>query len=785
MLPAVIRFDNIAHAWVWLLLALAGAVLLFRTYAKIFARSERKLTWVLLGLRGMGLAALLLALAKPTWTRDVTEVAAGHVAVVLDNSVSMQLASGGEGPRYDAAKRAVQSIERSLSDDKSSPAVAVDLFDVQGQRLSDGPPEKPRVRSTDLVRAVSQAVTHLRSKLLLGVIVISDGAANVGSKDARALAELRVSVNTIGFPTDPQTGSLDLAARVVKSDKSVIVHNATAVDVQVKKSGGPATTATVSIQRGRDQVTTREVSLPTGQTDQTVNLQFTPSETGSFVYTASVAGVSGERRLANNREHFPLQVNAEPIRVFYVDGFLRYEYRFLVAALKDDPDVSLISVVRRLNPERTDTAATEPLLTAERLRSLDVVILGDMEADMLTTGDYQALTDWVQTGKSLLLLGGYRSFGPDGFRSTPLADALPIVFATDGPTQSEKPFVLSITDDGWRRYPMFKLSGDRVKDEAFWSAAPPLAGSSLVSRAKPGADVLAVNSQLQIEGQPAVVLAAQRYGQGHTVVFTADTTWRWSRLPRVAGQADTLYTRFWSQTIRWLAGREQDSKRTPLVVSTDRPDYEVGKTVGIRVVRQAIDVGVPASAGSDRLKAGLPPGQTTEKVGEITDIYVPGMKEALARLAAELQVGEITAEVVDETGTSLAVPLRANSAEPRVFLGSFTPSAGGRYELHATLTTKSGDPHANQTTEFLVHGDDLELADAGTDSKHLQAIASATGGAYHDITQAASVVDQIERRERKLTRTETTELWDSPALFLLFLAAVTVEWVLRRRWQLV
>jgi uncharacterized membrane protein len=615
------------------------------------------------------------------------------------------------------------------------------------------------VRSTDLVRAVSQAVTHLRSKLLVGVIVISDGAANVGPKDARALAELRVPVNTIGFPTDQQAGSLDLTARVVKSDKSVIVNNATAVDVQVTKSGGPATTASVSIQRGRDQVTTRDVSLPAGQAEQTVSLQFTPSETGGFVYTAAVAAASGERQLANNREHFPLQVNAEPIRVFYVDGFLRYEYRFLVAALKDDPDVSLISVVRRLNPERTDMSATEPLLTAERLKSLDVVILGDMEADMLTGGDYQALIDWVQTGKSLLLLGGYRSFGPDGFRSTPLADALPIVFATDGPSQSEEPFVLSITDDGWRRYPMFKLSGDRVKDEALWSAAPPLAGSSLVARAKPGADVLAVNSQLQTEGQPTVVMAAQRYGQGHTVVFTADTTWRWSRLPRVAGQAETLYTRFWSQMIRWLAGREQDSSRTPLVVSTDRPDYDVGKTVGIRVVRQVEEVGVPASAGAspddaDRLKAGLQP-------------------------------GDVTAEVVDETGTSLAVPLRANSAEPHVFLGSFTPSAGGRYELHAALRTTAGDPQANQTTEFLVHGDDLELADAGTDSRHLQAIATATGGKYHDIDEATSIADQIERRERKLTRTETTELWDSPALFLFFLAAVTAEWMLRRKWQLV
>lgn len=759
MIIAAIRFDNVAHAWIWLLLALGGAVLLFRTYTKIFSRSEQRLTWLLMGLRGFGLVALLLALAKPTWTRDLTDVAPGRVAVVLDNSVSMQLAAAGGSSRYDAAKQAFRSLEQSLNDAKSGPHVTVDLFDVHGQRLGDSPPAEPRVRSTDLVRAVSQAVTQLRSKLLLGVIVISAGAANVGSKDARGLSELRVPVHTIGFPTDPQAGALDVALRVVKSDKSVIVHNATKVDVQVTKSAGPATTATVTIQRGRDAVATQQVNLPAGQTESVVSLQFTPAETGNFVYTAAVAAESGERQLANNREHFPLQVNADPIRVFYIDGFLRYEYRFLVAALKDDPDVSLVSVVRRLNPERTDTGGNDPLLTAERLKSFDVVLLGDMEGSMLSPSEYQALVDWVQAGHSLLVLGGYRSFGPDGFRETPLADALPIVFVADGLTQTEEPFVLNITEEGWRRYPMFKLSGDRVKDSSLWSAAPPLAGAGLVQRIKPGADALAVNPQIQIDGQPAVVMAAQRYGQGHTVVLTADTTWRWSRLTRVVAQADTLYTRFWSQTIRWLAGREQETKRTPLVVSTDRPDYEVGKTVGIRVVRQG-DGGVGFQPAS-----------------------VPGESRQVENLPHD--EGEVAAEVVDETGKSLSVPLRANSAEPHVFLGNYTPALGGRYELHATLAAQSGAQQANQTTEFFVHGEDLELSDAGTDSKHLQAIAAATGGTYHTIDAAKDVAEQIERRERRLTRTETTELWDSPALFLFFLAAVTVEWLLRRKWQLV
>src|SRR5262249_43885829 len=149
---------------------------------------------------------------------------------------------------------------------------------------------------------------------------------------------------------------------------------------------------------------------------------------------------------------------------------------------------------------------------------------------------------------SLLVLGGYHSFGSRGLRTTPLAAALPVVFSSEENPQSEKPFKFQLTDKG-QGHPIFTVSVDRVRNTALWNEAPPLDGMSLVQRAKPGADVLAVNPQVQIEGQPAVVLAVQRAGGGGQVmVMAADTTWNWSRLPRIVGQPDNLYGRFWSQT---------------------------------------------------------------------------------------------------------------------------------------------------------------------------------------------------------------------------------------------
>jgi hypothetical protein len=177
------------------------------------------------------------------------------------------------------------------------------------------------------------------------------------------------------------------------------------------------------------------------------------------------------------------------------------------------------------------------------------------------------------------------------------------------------------------------------------------------------------------------------------------------------------------------------------VVSTDRPDYQVGKAVEVRAVRQ------------------------------------PGADQATA-------AGEVSVQVVDESGKGNPVPMKASSTEPDVFVGSFYPRVSGRYQAQATLAA-AGVTTANQTTEFLVQGSNLELADPAANPERLRTIARLTGGAYYDVADVGRLSGQIERRERVISRRERTEFWNSPSvrsgLFVFFLAAVTGEWVLRRR----
>lgn len=726
MMPlATLILDDVRHPLAWLVLTAIGAAMLFATYRRIHARTGRPLAWGLLALRGAGVGALILALAKPTWTSDRETIDPPQLGVIVDDSASMSLPDASGEPRIAVAAKGVERLRSALAK-LPGPAVAIDLFNLRGEPLGSGVP-KAEAGRTDLNRPVTLVAAKLRSRPLAGLVLVSDGMDNSGRTGPGELADLGVPVHTLGFRPVGGDAATHFAIRRVQVPTRAMIHNAVKVELVVAKTGGPARAGPATVRLGREVIATEPIDWPAGDSERTVGLTFTPDRAGRFVFSA---GVDASDNLAT----FPMRVDREPIRVLYVEGFLRFEYKYLKARLEDDPDVSLVAVVRRANPEQAGAQDPGIIITPDRLKTIDVVILGDMEGGYLGKPEYAAILTWLDAANhAVLVLGGPHSFGPDGFAGTPLAAALPVRFRA-ATTQADEPFTLERTEQG-RRHPIFELSGDRVKDDATWSGAPTLAGSSVVAGAKPGADILAVNPGVKVDGAPAVVVASQRFGGGRTMVLLADTTWRWSRLTRVLGQDDTLFARFWGQTIRWLAGRSRDDARAPLIATTDRPSYTIGQPARIRVERQAL----------------------------------PGV--------------DLRAEVVSGA-KSTAVAVAAGSADPDVFTGTFVPSSAGRHEVQVTATS-GGKVVANTSAEFLVEGADLERADPGVNRETLRAIGAATGGSSFLVDEADRLAPLIERRERRITTSRRDELWHSPWLFAGFIAAVSAEWFLRRRNHLV
>ena len=334
----MLQLDNVQSAWPWLLGIVAAAVLLFFVYYSIFVRTERRLTWVLLGLRGAGILALLLALARPVWTEDTTLVDPGRLAVVLDDSRSMSLAHTGGKSRYQLAREAVDRLQRQVEEAEGA-RVQVELFGIDGEPIDGEPADKPLATVTDLVRAVGRVESRLRSRELIGVVLVTDGMDNSGRGSILQLADSETPIHAIGFPSDPSSAELDLAVRPPQAPEQVLVNNTVTVRVPVVRAAGPGDQRVeVKVTVGGDRVEAeQQVVLEPGANQVEAVLTFEPTVAGRFMYRVEAEASGGERVLGNNVEQFALQVNAEAIGVLYLEGFLRYEYTFLRKRLDDDP----------------------------------------------------------------------------------------------------------------------------------------------------------------------------------------------------------------------------------------------------------------------------------------------------------------------------------------------------------------------------------------------------------------------------------------------------------------
>ncbi len=746
----------------------------------------------LLALRLGAVICLFLTLLHPAWISQRTLDEKPVLAVVLDDSLSMSQTQGATQPRGHEVTKDVAPGPRTgradanryqravaLLRDELKPAVAnshrLRVFDVEARRLrlEKLPPDATAERSplTDTLLRVQR---DLRDDPLVGIALLSDGAEIIDRPTIGGLNQLRVPVHAIDVAGAPGAAGTtpDLSIQAVSANRRALVGNTVRVTVDIAVNGEiDDTPLPISILDGDQLVASRTIRWQPGDESpagsdrhRRVELEFVPTRPGAFTYTIAVGPQPGEANLANNRETFPLTVRAKPLTVMYIDGVLRWEGKFVREALAADPDINLVSTVRTA-PVGADHGS-QGLLLAEQLASVDVVILGDVEATYFSADEeLRALRTWVtDSGGGLLLTGGYHSFGPEGFGRTVLRDILPVEFSASANPQIERPFNLRLTDAG-REHPIFHLSSDRLRDTVFFHKLPPLSGCSRVAGVKPGGEVLAVGSRTSgsqpDQGRPIMVV--QQVGAGRTMVFAVDTTWRWRTIVGGFTGDSSFYETFWGQIVRWLAS-EQTEMPSRLFVSTDRSRYRLGQTIELNITvddeprasaRAALRTTAPAPAN----------GQT-----------VPSAN------------WKVAAQTVDDRGNRSSIPL-ADLGDGK-YRGTLAARRPGRLDLSVTAepTQQSRSrPECQAQSRVVtveVERPDLELLDPRTDPQWLARVTQLTGGRCVQPENIAAWAAQLPADPVRKTVSRSSGAWGDGLFGGAFLVLICAEWILRRRSQL-
>lgn len=784
-----------------LVLACAAAIVLLTifTYSGSSAKT-RTLRYSLIILRLFALVVALMVLLRPVWIYKEQLRRPGKIIVLLDSSRSMQVRDAEpEGnsrwlnalKEWDDVKTQIETWEKDYQ-----LRVVPLAFDTIVKEYQ--PDLKPDGGNTGLLSAIEQVLEkHKAADLsqgeqLLGIVTLSDGRDNIGRPTVDVLTgkleASRCQLHTIALGKPGASDALfDIAAINIFANKTARVKDRFIVrgEIQANRANnqemevyllidGKVATIAEGDRIGQPVM----IQMKPRKPSEVMRVEFPaarlPDNPGDYRFSLFVKPLVGEASENNNEISTYVTLNKDGLSVLYIDKDRAWEPKFLKRALKGDERISLIPTIAGTGSAEWRRDVKNAITT----QNYDVFIIGDVPASRFdgpgSEGD-SILTLMVKAvkerGAGLVMIGGHDSFADGGWDRTPLAEVLPVQMnqrgQLEGAVGNQRAIKFKITEEALlgTLFPFpVRLDSDSLKNREWWNSLPALDGGSRVGNRKPGAAVLAESDTGDI------LLAVQEVGKGRTAALAVDTTWRWVRpgpprggqpnappVPGAAAPKDEIpisesteaHVRFWRQLILWLARQEVTGQGLALELASRR--VLAGKEMSFTLQAREVT-----------------PGSSKDGVKPIE--------------GAEYSVKVIKPNKEEETLT--VAPLGDVDAKSRgIFWKTDEP---GEYTVIATARA-NGKEVGTAQARFMSTRDDSETLNQAANHTLLEQLATTTGGTFRLHGGLREVIEKVANDPANMDekRIRFPE-WQEPdtrrqsILFLLFVACIILEWVLRR-----
>lgn len=739
-------FQHMPEPWV-LWLVMVPSLALLATFAYHLKSSSRPLRRAGLGFR-MGLLSLaLFLLLGPTLREDQVTTEAAPLALLLDDSASM---SNSDTPTSGTRLQQLQSLlagdfREQLEEDYRLEAWR--FSDRLSTTSSDGRDLTATGQSSNPGDSLLALLAEHRGRRMPDVVLASDGRRTTGAALDVVADRLRhegVKVHVLAF--GKATEAPDLALERVQTPDLVLAGDVALFSLRLRASGGtpPADAIVRLLDEAGNELDRLRVEHPD---ENGVNLVLTAMlrEAGERELVAEVLAADGETALENNRLELAVTVKEVQVRVLYVEGRPRWEYRYLKdRLLRAERDVSLhcwLADADRLflqeHSRGLDPLLQLPIRSETLLADYDLVILGDVDPARLTPDPLDgprfldAVADFVQKGGGLLMAAGPKH-NPQAYVGTPLEAMLPVVLGRE-PSPGPGP-MHPLPADPQRPHPVVLFDSDPARNLELWRSSTPLWWYHPVERLKPGAQAWLVNPEVENRFGPHVIAASIYAPDGWVGWLGTDETWRW-RFPGGEKYVD----RFWRSALRHLAITRLRGDRGRVRLDLDRTEVELGTF--IQVEARLLD-----------------------------DSFQPLVQEEDVPL---FLVGE-----------DLQVGLSPLEDQPGIYRGRLRASTLGSTRVFLTEDHQR-DSEIVASARFHVHLSSREMSDLSLHADALSLLARRTGGRMVAAEEADSLLRELDGSQG-ITRvlSSTSRDLDAWPFLALFLVLAVAEWLLRKRMNL-
>ena len=650
----------------------------------------------------------------------------------------------------------------------ATPMASLDNPDACAELLKDLMDVRPTGDASLLGSDISTVLKSFRGNSLNAIIMFTDGVSTGGedwATAAKQAARAGVPLHLVGVGDAAETP--DLAITEFRAEDTINLNDRLVMLLKVRSQGpGLPDSVPVVLSEMRDgkpvEVAREVIRLDPNGKPVPVKFVHQPKESGEKTFIIEIPKQAEEPDQTNNRvEHRVFVAEAKRLRVLMIEGFPRYDYRYVKSlferesdAVKGNKSIELEVYLTSAQPDspKQDRTLISRFPSSDELKKYDLVILGDVDFKSFPKGDQaaEALAKFVKDhGGGLLMLAGEQA-NPHSYRDTPLNDIMPVICDGPPPEPAEQAIRESyhprLTTAG-QTHPLFKFSTEDADNPEIWNRLTPLYWYSKGYRRKLSAEVLAVHPDRPAEAAAGQIVRDENHplvlqqfvGAGRVLFVGFDDTWRWRLL-----QDEPRFNQFWMQAVRTLAR----GRVGRIEVRTDRKTYRRDEPMRVSV-RYPDEIPAPPSPVRVALSR--------------VPLTQPGAPPA------EIEAQTLELALKDGTrGTYETILTRTPDGEYNFALTD-VPNGTTRPKTEAKVFPPPGEMDRIRLNE-------TDLQRAGREST----------GKYYPLNEADTIPDELPGGARVALDQPSPPwlIWNHEAILALLVSLWTAEWLMRKRWRL-
>jgi hypothetical protein len=676
---------------------------------------------ILAGLRMIAVAALVLALLEPVLSVTREYERPPRVTMLADHSASMNKLEAGKSRR-----ERMDSLTSSASFVQMSSRINPE-YRYFGGNLATQPAlvDPDRTALADALYELDKQQLDQPADLWM---LFSDGNTNSGREPTDIATTLNTPIVTIDMAMGG--GGFDVGIADLTFNPITFVGQPSEIVVKLHWQRGDDRTVNVELLDGNRVVDQKRLKLTTDDGLGEVALRYIPEEPGQTLLRARAVPIEGEETTDNNQRFFAVKVLKSKLLVLLASSAPDYEVGFLKRALEqsDKYEVEFVATGGKMG----NLAGNFPSRQTA-LNRYDLVILHDPDPRRLSSRKEIIESYLSNRGGALWVLMGekYAASGPAEWMNRLLP------FSQSRRVNLQYVEFNAEPAEGDLFHPAVRLADDQSAIRAAWMELPPFQKLVPCDQIAPGSVILAWAARPTAQVARPPVLGYRRVGPGKVLASAAMPFWTWSFVNLGFGAEAELYHRFLEGTVTWLTVKDDFD---PIRISPEKEVFTRGETV--RFDGYAFDLGyrpIPGVTGAVKLRS-----QAAEDSFEL-DLL-------------SLGEGKYSAE--------------------------FLNVAPGRYDYEAHF---EGDQGLLKRAEgqILVEAFSLEELDQSGNAAGLHALASRSGGKAFKAETFDEALAYLDLTPVAVMSQKDYLLWGRTWLLIVFLSAVSVEWLLRKINQLI